>query len=155
MVSRVIQSLLQTDAAPRLSVTRFADMTYDLGALMGDVLRPARRDLRDYSTATALLGPDQALLDATGATPRTRPAGGAFPHRPAAAVAGRGDAGLYHAAGRRLFPLRRLAAGGLGRGGADLRAIADKLGGQSRGDDPALWPLVYLPAAVGAAMWCC
>ena len=67
MVNGVIQSLLQTDAAPRLSVTRFANMTYDLGGLMG-ASSTRGRDLRDYSTA-ALLTPDQALLDATGATP--------------------------------------------------------------------------------------
>ncbi|NHF74284.1 LPS export ABC transporter permease LptF [Paracoccus xiamenensis] len=150
MVNGVIQSLRQTEGAPRLSVTRFADMTYDLGALMG--ASSARgRDLRDYSTA-ALLTPDQALLDATGATPaRARLEAHSRIAQPllSPVAAMLGFATLLVGGFSRFGVWRQV-------GWAVVALIFVQLltnwAANRAGDDPALWPLVYLPAAVGAAI---
>lgn len=56
------------DGHTRLAITRFADLTYDIGGLIGTGRRAAGGDLRDYSTAR-LLNPDEALLAAARATP--------------------------------------------------------------------------------------
>ena len=150
MVNGVIQSLLQTDAAPRLSVTRFADMTYDLGALMGGAAT-RRSDLRDYSTAE-LLSPDQTLLDATGATPaRARLEAHSRIAQPllSPVAAMLGFATLLVGGFSRFGVWRQV-------GWAVVALIFVQLltnwAANRAGDDPALWPLVYLPAAVGAAI---
>ena len=71
----MVQTLRQADGgAPRLSATRFADLTYDVGSFFAADARKAR-DLRTYSTLRLLM-PDAALLEATGATaPRARAEG--------------------------------------------------------------------------------
>ena len=150
MVNGVIQSLLQTDAAPRLSVTRFADMTYDLGALMGGPSTRGR-DLRDYSTA-ALLTPDQALLDATGATPeRARLEAHSRIAQPllSPVAAMLGFATLLVGGFSRFGVWRQV-------GWAVVALIFVQLltnwAANRAGDNPAQWPLVYLPAVVGAGI---
>ena len=150
MVNGVIQSLLQTDAAPRLSVTRFADMTYDLGALMG-ASSTRGRDLRDYSTA-ALLRPDQALLDATGATPeRARLEAHSRIAQPllSPVAAMLGFATLLVGGFSRFGVWRQV-------GWAVVALIFVQLltnwAANRAGENPAQWPLVYLPAVVGAAL---
>ena len=150
MVNGVIQSLLQTDAAPRLSVTRFADMTYDLGALMGGA-SDRGRDLRDYSTAR-LIAPDQALLDATGATPgRARLEAHSRIAQPllSPVAAMLGFATLLVGGFSRFGVWRQI-------GWAVVALIFVQLltnwAANRAGEDPALWPLVYLPAVVGAAI---
>lgn len=66
MIRGAAQVLRAAGDGPRLSVTRFADLTYDIGASLG--ARAARgRELRDYSTP-ALLAPSASLLSATGKT---------------------------------------------------------------------------------------
>lgn len=50
----------------RLAVTRFEDLTYDIGGMIG-TRRSSGGDLRDYGTLR-LLAPDATLLEATGAT---------------------------------------------------------------------------------------
>lgn len=67
MVSGMVQDLRRDTSRPRLSVTRFADLTYDLGTILSPDAETGR-DLRDYSTAR-LITPDAELLRATGATP--------------------------------------------------------------------------------------
>lgn len=150
MVNGVIQSLLQTDAAPRLSVTRFANMTYDLGGLMG-ASSTRGRDLRDYSTA-ALLTPDQALLDATGATPeRARLEAHSRIAQPllSPVAAMLGFATLLVGGFSRFGVWRQV-------GWAVVALIFVQLltnwAANRAGDNPAQWPLVYLPAVVGAAI---
>ncbi|WBU57328.1 LPS export ABC transporter permease LptF [Paracoccus sediminicola] len=151
MVSGMVQSLRASeDNPPRLSVTRFEDMTYDLGEIVGGG-GDRGRDLRDYSTRR-LLSPDRALLDATGATaPRAR----LEAHEriaqpllsPVAAMLG----------------FATLLVGGFSRfgvwrqvGWAIVALIFVQLltnwAANRAGDDPALWPLVYLPSAAGAAI---
>ncbi|MBA4492073.1 LPS export ABC transporter permease LptF [Paracoccus sp. S1E-3] len=150
MVNGVIQSLRQTGTAPRLSVTRFADMTYDLGALMG--ARSTRgRDLRDYSTA-ALLRPDQALLNATGASPeRARLEAHSRIAQPllSPVAAMLGFATLLVGGFSRFGVWRQV-------GWAVVALIFVQLltnwAANRAGENPAQWPLVYLPAAVGAAI---
>ena len=150
MVNGVIQSLLQTDAAPRLSVTRFANMTYDLGGLMG-ASSTRGRDLRDYSTA-ALLTPDQALLDATGATPeRARLEAHSRIAQPllSPVAAMLGFATLLVGGFSRFGVWRQV-------GWAVVALIFVQLltnwAANRAGDNPAQWPLVYLPAVVGAGI---
>ena len=150
MVNGVIQSLLQTDAAPRLSVTRFANMTYDLGGLMG-ASSTRGRDLRDYSTA-ALLTPDQALLDATGATPeRARLEAHSRIAQPllSPVAAMLGFATLLVGGFSRFGVWRQV-------GWAVVALILVQLltnwAANRAGDNPAQWPLVYLPAVVGAGI---
>ncbi len=150
MVNGVIQSLLQTDAAPRLSVTRFANMTYDLGGLMG-ASSTRGRDLRDYSTA-ALLTPDQALLDATGATPeRARLEAHSRIAQPllSPVAAMLGFATLLVGGFSRFGVWRQV-------GWAVVALIFVQLltnwAANRAGENPAQWPLVYLPAVVGAGI---
>lgn len=150
MVNGVIQSLLQTDAAPRLSVTRFADMTYDLGALMGGA-SDRGRDLRDYSTAR-LIAPDRALLDATGATPeRARLEAHSRIAQPllSPVAAMLGFATLLVGGFSRFGVWRQI-------GWAVVALIFVQLltnwAANRAGEDPAMWPLVYLPPLVGAAI---
>ena len=150
MINGMIQSLTPAEPAPRLSVTRFDDMTYDLAGMFGGASERGR-DLRDYSTRR-LLSPDQALLDATGADPaRAR----LEAHEriaqpllsPVAAMLG----------------FAALLVGGFSRFGvwrqitwAIVTLIFVQLltnwAANQAGEDASKWPLVYLPATVGAAI---
>ncbi|MFV0361076.1 LPS export ABC transporter permease LptF [Tropicimonas sp.] len=131
----------------RLAVTRFDSFTYDVGALMSSGPR-TRRDVREYDTLT-LFAPDQAALDAT----RKKPA--AF---------------LYEGHLRIAQPLNPLIAaligfsalmlGGFSRFGVwpqiglaivliiALQAVENVTADMAR-RDTSLWPLVYLPTALG------
>ncbi|AGT07844.1 LPS export ABC transporter permease LptF [Paracoccus aminophilus] len=66
MVQGSVQTLRQTNGRQSLSLTRFTDMTYDLGAVLGPA-KTKSRDLRTYSTP-ALFWPSPELLQATGST---------------------------------------------------------------------------------------
>lgn len=141
------QNLRVSDEQGRLSVTRFEEFSYDLGALINDADRN-RRDLRDYSTLY-LLNPDQELLNATGAT-----AGQAISQAheriaqplisPVAAMIG----------------FATLLIGGFSRFGvwrqvlvATLLLILIQFMTNAAADQvahiPELWPLFYLPAIAG------
>ena len=65
MFNGMAQALRQSDSA--LSVTRFANFTYDLGTILAGRERSAR-DVEELSTAR-LIAPDDAVFAATGATP--------------------------------------------------------------------------------------
>lgn len=150
MISGMVQSLRSADDAPRLSVTRFEDMTYDLASMIGGPTSKGR-DLRDYSTRR-LMSPDGALLEATGESPaRAR----LEAHErlaqpllsPVAAMLG----------------FATLLVGGFSRfgvwrqvGWAIVALIFVQLltnwTANRAGDDAALWPLVYLPSLIGAAI---
>ncbi|MFI0395430.1 LPS export ABC transporter permease LptF [Paracoccus sp. p1-h21] len=66
MMRGMVQNLRRIGDQRRLSVTRFADFTYDIGNLIA-ASDPRGQDLRDYGTLR-LLTPDAALLAATGAS---------------------------------------------------------------------------------------
>ena len=149
------QSLRMPDAAspegrPRLAVTRFRELSYDIGAMIPSGGRKGR-DLRDYGTLR-LLNPDAALLEATGAGPADarREAHERIAQpliSPVAAMIG----------------FATLLIGGYSRFGvwrqvfwAVLCLIAVQLltntAANQAGKDPAMWPVLYVPALVGAAM---
>lgn len=62
----MVQNLKRTDGQWSMSVTRFDELTYDIGAMFVQA-GTRKADLRTYSTL-ALLGPDDAMLAATGST---------------------------------------------------------------------------------------
>ena len=135
---------------PRLSVTRFADLSYDIGGMIGGKSN-AGRNLRDYSTPRLLrAAPD--LLEATGAT----------------AVQARFQAHLrlaqpFMSPVAALLGFAMLLLGGFSRFGVGRQVLAAILAlialqfvataaEQRASVDPAgSWPLVYLPPVIGAA----
>lgn len=136
------------DWAGRLAVTRFQDLTFDIGGLIGGRKRTGT-DLRDYSTPR-LLAPDETLLAATRASPgEARLAA----HQrlaqplmaPVAAVLG--------------FAL--LMLGGYSRFGVGRQVViailalialqfASTAAENAAEADPQRWWVLYLPAAAGA-----
>ena len=148
MIRGMSQTLESQKGQPsRLSVTRFADLTWDVGRAFASAGSKGR-DLRDYSTAR-LLSPDPALLEATGASaPRAR----AEAHERLAQPL---DAPVAAMLG---FAL--LLTGGYSRFGVwrqVIAAVVALLVVQALGTaaasrsaaDPSLWPLLYGPAVAG------
>lgn len=135
---------------PRLSTTRFADLTYDIGSMLSVRSTPGR-DLRDYST-WRLLNPDPALLEATGATPpRARAEAHERLAQPLLAPVGA------------LLGFAMLLLGGYSRFGVWRQVIwaivallfvhmLSTTAAAQAAQAPGRWPLLYLPAVVGAAM---
>lgn len=146
------QNLRQNGDRQTLAVTRFQEFSYDIGAMLTGGGRRGR-DLRDYGTLR-LLDPDANLLSATGAT---APDARREAHEriaqpllsPVAAMIG----------------FATLLIGGYSRFGVWRQVFWAILGllvvqflsnaaANQAGRDPSLWPLVYLPALIGA-MLCC
>ena len=146
------QNLRQNGDRQALAVTRFQEFSYDIGAMLTGGGRRGR-DLRDYGTLR-LLDPDADLLSATGAT---APDARREAHEriaqpllsPVAAMIG----------------FATLLIGGYSRFGVWRQVFWAILGllvvqflsnaaANQAGRDPSLWPLVYLPALIGA-MLCC
>ncbi|MEZ5724958.1 MAG: LPS export ABC transporter permease LptF [Paracoccaceae bacterium] len=150
MLNGMIQSLRPGETAQRLSVTRFDDMAYDLAAMFGGSSKSGR-DLRDYSTKRLMM-PDQALLDATGATPAQ-----------ARLEAHERIAQPLLSPVAAMLGFAALLVGGFSRFGV-WRQIAwavvalifvqllSNWAASQAGEDAAKWPLVYLPALVGTAI---
>ncbi|PZO66996.1 MAG: LPS export ABC transporter permease LptF [Paracoccus denitrificans] len=151
MQNGMIQNLRRDDGgAPRLSVTRFQDLTYDIGAMISHDDRTGR-DLREYST-WRLLNPDEAMLQATGATAATARAEGherlAQPLlSPVAAMLG----------------FAMLLLGGFSRFGVWRQVIGaivalifvqflTTAAASRTASNPQDWPLLYVPALAGAAI---
>lgn len=67
LMQGMAQTLRLTGDRQSLSVTRFDELAYDMGQIVGSG-SPRKRDLRAYSTLR-LLAPDPELLSATGSTP--------------------------------------------------------------------------------------
>ncbi|SNR35034.1 LPS export ABC transporter permease LptF [Paracoccus sediminis] len=146
------QNLRQSGDRQSLAVTRFDELSYDVGAMFAGGGQRGR-DLRDYGTVR-LLDPDAALLAATGAAPAEarREAHERIAQpllSPIAAMIG----------------FATLLIGGYSRFGVwrqVLWAIAGLIAVQfltnaaadQAGRDPSLWPVLYLPALIGAAMCC-
>lgn len=148
LMQGMAQNLRVTGSQQRLSVTRFDELTYDLAGLVGTA-SAKRRDLRAYSTVR-LLYPDAELLAATGAS---------------------ADKALAEAHGRLAKPLQApiaamlgfamLLLGGFSRFGVwrqVIWAVMALIFGQflvtaaenQVAQDASRWPLIYLPALVGA-----
>lgn len=142
------QNLEWRNGKRRLSVTRFSEFSYDIGAMFAASDRRGR-DLREYST-WRLLAPDRELLNATEVT-----AGEARREAherlaqpllsPIAAMIG----------------FAALLIGGFSRFGVWRQVIGAILllilvqfmanaAANQVGSNPELWPLLYLPAMVGA-----
>lgn len=139
-----------TEGRQNLSVTRFSEFSYDIGAMFS--LRDQRgRDLRDYST-WRLLNPDADLLAATGAQPpdARREAHERIAQPLVSPVAA-------------LIGFATLLIGGYSRFGVWRQVVWAILGlimvqfltnaaANQAGRDPAMWPLLYLPALLGAGL---
>lgn len=133
-----------------LSVTRFEQLSYDLGSML-NLGSSKKHDLREYGTL-ALLAPDQALLEATKATPgdARREAHERIAQpllSPIAAMIG--FATLLIGAYSRFGVWRQVTWAIVGLIAVQFmtNAAANQVG-----RDPDLWPLLYLPAVFGAAL---
>lgn len=134
----------------RLFVTRFEDFTYDIGSMLSPGGRK-RYDLRDYFTPV-LFAPGQELMDLT--------------KEPYAAFLAEAHSRFAQPLVAGVFALIGFAAlltGSFSRFGltrqivlAVVMLIVVQLVANSAdaaaAKDPALWPLVYVPVAVGAAL---
>ena len=158
VMARGMVQNLRTDpgAEPRLSVTRFADLTYDIGGLFAARARKGR-DLRDYSTLR-LLNPDDELLAATGAS-RAR----------AQAEAHERIAQPFMAPVGALLGFSMLMLGSFSRFGVWRQVIwaivallvvqgLSTAAAARTAEVPAAWPILYLPPLIGAlivvaALW--
>lgn len=137
-------------AAPRMAVTRFRTLGYDLGGLV-PAERQRSRDLRTYSTRR-LLVPDADLLAATGASAdRARAVGHERLAQPLASpvAAMLGFSLLMLGSFSRFGVWRQLIAAVA----ALLVVQALSTAAASRAAaDPSSWPLLYLAPATGAAV---
>lgn len=153
LLSGMSQNLRRSGGAePLLAVTRFDEFSYDVGALFTGGARKGR-DLRDYGTLR-LLSPDADLLAATGA-------GAADARReaheriaqpllsPIAAIIG--FATLMIGGYSRFGVWRQVLWAILGLIGVQMLTNA---AANQAGRDPALWPVLYLPAVLGAGLCC-
>ncbi|MDP5306874.1 LPS export ABC transporter permease LptF [Paracoccus spongiarum] len=144
------QNLRLDGETRRLSVTRFEELSYDIGAMLGSVGRQGR-DLRDYGTLRLLL-PDAALLQATGATPAEarREAHERIAQPLLSPIAA-------------LIGFATLLIGGYSRFGVWRQVVwailalivvqfLTNAAADRAGRDAALWPVLYLPALVGAGL---
>ena len=149
MLQGMVQTLAREGDRRQLSVTRFEDLTYDLGNLL-----PAdedERDLRSYSTAR-LLSPDAYLLAATGeSAARARAEGHERIVQPAMAPVGA------------LLGFAILLLGGYSRfgvwkqvAGAVVALILVQMLATAAASvtaaSPDRWPLLYLPPIAGGAV---
>ena len=150
LMQGMVQSLSRAGGRQSLAVTRFSELAYDLATLINPEAS-RKRDLRTYSTRQ-LLQPDAALLEATGATPAA-----------ARAEAHERLAKPFQAPVAAMLGFATLLVGGFSRfgvwrqvGWAVVALILVQLltnwAANRAGDNPAQWPLVYLPAVVGAAI---
>lgn len=146
MLDGMAQSLRVSDQS--LAITRFADLTYDIGALIG-ARAPGRTDWNAVPT-TELLNPSEATLAATRGT-RTdallelndRMAKPLL--APAATLLG--FAALMLGSFSRFGMWRQILGAVIGLIVLQFLANAAESALQR---EPALWPLAYLPAVLGA-----
>lgn len=151
MARGMVQTLRSTPGLePRLSTTRFADLTYDIGALF-QASAQRGRDLRDYSTLR-LLDPDPEMLAATGATPeRARAEAHERLAQPLLAPVGA------------LLGFSMLLLGGFSRFGVWRQVIwavvallfvhfLQTAAASRAAKAPETWPLLYLPAVAGTGI---
>lgn len=150
LLQGMAQNLTQRDDRRNLSVTRFEELSYDMGGVLPEGSSKGR-DLRDYGTLR-LLNPDAQLLEATGAT-----AGDARREAheriaqpllsPVAAMIG--FATLMIGSFSRFGVWRQVLWAILGL--IVVQFISNAAANQV-GRDTDLWPLLYMPAVIGAAI---
>lgn len=150
MMQGMVQNLRRTGDRQSLSVTRFANLAYDLGTLI-DPSAARKRDLRTYSTPR-LLNPDAALLAETGATADR-----------ARAEAHERLAKPFQAPVAAMLGFAMLMLGGFSRFGVWkqvfwavialilVQFLATAAENQVAGD-AGRWPLIYVSPLVGAAI---
>ncbi len=150
MIRGMAQTLSQAGDQPRLSLTRFDDLTYDIGGMLGGDSSRGRQ-LRDYSTLR-LLSPDAELLEATGKSAAE------------ARVEGHGRlAQPLLAPVAAMLGFATLLVGGYSRFGvwrqvfwAIILLIVVQFLSNAATDraenDPSNWPLLYLPGLIGFAL---
>ena len=150
MLKGMIQTLHGKDETQRLDVTRFEELSYDIGAMVAT--SSARgRDLRDYDTLR-LLNPDAELLAATGATPgRARVEAHERIAQPllSPVAAMIGFATLLIGGYSRFGVWRQVIWAIVGLIGVQFLTIA---AANLAGADPARWPLIYVPAVAGTGL---
>nr|WP_111299886.1 LPS export ABC transporter permease LptF [Paracoccus saliphilus] len=150
LLEGMAQSLQGDGGAPRLSVTRFDEFSYDVGEMFQGG-GPRGRDLRDYGTLR-LLDPDPDLLTATGASPDAarREAHERIAQPLLAPIAAMiGFATLLIGGFSRFGVWRQV---GWAIGGLILVQFLSNAAANQVGRDAALWPILYLPALVGAGL---
>ena len=146
------QNLRQSGERRSLAVTRFDEFSYDVGMLFTGGEQKGR-DLRDYGTLR-LLAPDAALLEATGATaPEARREAHERIAQPVLSpiVAMIGFATLLIGGYSRFGVWRQVLWAILGL--IVVQFLTNAAANQA-GRDPALWPVLYLPALIGTALCC-
>ncbi|MBK4214556.1 LPS export ABC transporter permease LptF [Paracoccus caeni] len=150
LLQGMAQNLTGTGDARRLSVTRFQELSYDIGGMLSLGSRKGR-DLRDYGT-WRLLNPDAELLEATRATAgdARREAHERIAQPLLAPVAA-------------MIGFATLLIGGYSRFGVWRQVFWAILGlivvqflsnaaANQVGRNTDLWPLLYLPALLGAGL---
>lgn len=150
LLQGMAQNLTVTGEQQRLSVTRFQELSYDIGGMLNTGSRKGR-DLRDYGT-WRLLNPDAQLLEATRSTPgdARREAHERIAQPLLAPVAA-------------MIGFATLLIGGYSRFGvwrqvfwAIVVLIAvqflSNAAANQVGRNTDLWPLLYLPALIGAGI---
>ena len=151
MARGMIQNLRPAEGGePRLSTTRFADLTYDIGALFARAGHKDR-DLRTYAT-WRLLNPDPALLAATGAdADRARAEGHERMAQPlmAPVAAMLGFSMLLLGNYSRFGVWRQVLWGVLAL--LVVQALST-VAASHAAQTPRDWPVLYLPPLAGAAI---
>lgn len=150
MMQGMVQNLRRSGDRQNLSVTRFSELTFDLGTLI-DPNAPRKRDLRAYGTLR-LLNPDAALLAETGASADK-----------ARAEAHERLAKPFQAPVAAMLGFAMLLLGGFSRFGVwkqvlwavialiVVQFLATAAENQVAGD-ASRWPLIYVSPLVGAAI---
>ncbi len=150
MMNGSIQTLERNNGQQRLSLTRFSDLTYDLGAVLGPA-KTRKRDLRAYYTPD-LLWPTDEMLEATGAT-RDKARAEAFERLakpllvPVAAMLG--FAMLLLGSYSRFGVWKQLVWSTLS---LILVQFLDTAMTEQVARDSSRWPLVFVPAVVGGVI---
>lgn len=150
LLQGMAQNLRMIEGRPRLAVTRFDEFSYDIGAMLPSAGRKGR-DLRDYGTLR-LLNPDAALLEATGSSPADarREAHERIAQpllSPVAAMIG--FATLLIGSYSRFGVWRQVFWAVLCL--IMIQLLTNTAANQA-GRDPAMWPVLYLPALIGAVL---
>ncbi|WP_207099878.1 LPS export ABC transporter permease LptF [Paracoccus shandongensis] len=146
------QNLRQTGNRQALAVTRFDEFSYDIGAMLTGGGQKGR-DLRDYGTLR-LLNPDAALLAATGASPQDarREAHERIAQPLLSPIAAMIGFATLLIGGYSRFGVWRQVLWAIG--GLIVVQFLTNAAANQAGRDPSLWPVLYLPALIGAALCC-
>ncbi|MFV0384040.1 LPS export ABC transporter permease LptF [Paracoccus sp. (in: a-proteobacteria)] len=150
LLNGMSQNLRRVGDRRQLSVTRFSQFSYDVASMFGESA-DGRRDLRDFTTLR-LLRPDEALLQATGAEPADirRELHNRIAKPLMAPIAAMIGFATLLIGGYSRFGVWRQVIG------ASVLLIMVQLSSNAVSArverDVSLWPAMYLPAILGAAI---